>query len=164
MSEILFSEMNSVWNSVWILCAEMNSVCNFVRWNEFSLKLCVLKRVQLGNSDCNFVPWSEFSLKFCTLKWIQSEIQSEIVCSEVNSVWNFVLWNKFRLKFSLKFVLRSEFSLKFCALKRIQSEILRFEIICSELKFFVLLGHRIFETLYAMGGSVFFTKTDWNLI
>ena len=78
-------------------------------WNDFSLK---------------------FSLKFCALKWFQSEI----LCSEMKSVWNFVLWNEIRLKIcALKwlqpeilcsemtsvwnFVFWNEFSLKFWALK-----------------------------------------------
>ena len=77
----------------------MYSVWNFVLCNEFSL---------------NFVLWNEFSvkfrLKFCALK----QIQSEMLCSDMNSVWNFVLWSEFSLKFcTLKFC-----ALKFCALNR----------------------------------------------
>ena len=97
-----------------ILCSEMILVWNFVLWNDFSLK---------------FVLWNEYSLKFCVLRWFHSKIQSEILCSEMISVWNFVLWNEFRLKI--------------CAMKWIQSEILRSEILCSELEFFVPLGQRM---------------------
>ena len=73
----------------------MNSVWNFVLWNEFSLKFCALKwfRSEILCPEMisvwNFVLWNEFSLKFCALKWFQSEI----LFSEMNSVWNFVLWN-----------------------------------------------------------------------
>ena len=101
----------------------LTEVCNFVLWNDFSLKFCSLKWIQseIVYSETisvgNFVLWHEFSLKFCVLKWFRSKIQTEILCSEMNSVgnsdWNFALWNEFRLKI--------------CALKWIQIEIL-----CSE--------------------------------
>ena len=114
----------------------ITEVWNFVLRNEFSLKFVFWNEFSL-----KFVLWTEFSLKFCALKWIQSEIQSEILCPEMNSVWKYVFWNEFSLKIcALKWI-----KFEFYALRRIQPEILFSEIFCSELKFFVPFGHRRYD-------------------